>query len=54
MLLETNHIDVLLSFVRSISKLNDPDQLLSYNKVSALVTDNGISLAVDHCSVLRL
>jgi len=33
MLLESNHINILLSFVRSISKSNDPDQLLSHNKV---------------------
>jgi hypothetical protein len=33
MLLESNHLNILLSFVRSISKSNDPDQLLSYNKV---------------------
>ena len=33
MLLESNHINILLSFVRSISKSNDPDQLLSLNKV---------------------
>ncbi len=33
MLLESNHVNILLSFVRSISKSNDPDQLLSLNKV---------------------
>jgi hypothetical protein len=32
MLLESNHINILLSFVRSISRSNDPDQLLSDNK----------------------
>jgi hypothetical protein len=34
MLLESNHINILLSFVRSISRSNDPDQLLSDNKRS--------------------
>jgi hypothetical protein len=33
MLFELNHINVLLSFVRAISKSNDPDQILSLNKV---------------------
>ncbi|CAF1029135.1 unnamed protein product [Rotaria sordida] len=37
MLLEGNHINILLSFVRSISKSNDPDQLLSHNKRSSLL-----------------
>ncbi|CAF4828998.1 unnamed protein product, partial [Rotaria sp. Silwood1] len=37
MFLETNHINILLSFVRSISKSNDPDQLLSHNKRSSLL-----------------
>ncbi|CAF2142912.1 unnamed protein product, partial [Rotaria magnacalcarata] len=32
MLLESSHTNILLSFVRSISKSNDPDQLLSYNQ----------------------
>ncbi len=33
MLLESNHINILLSFVRSISRSNNPDELLIYNKV---------------------
>ncbi|CAF0765748.1 unnamed protein product [Adineta ricciae] len=30
--LEANHLNILLSFIRSISKASDPDQLLEYNK----------------------
>jgi hypothetical protein len=40
MLLESNHINILLSFVRSISKSNDPDQLLSLNKVYENIFSN--------------
>ena len=33
MLFDLNHKNILLSFIRPISKANDPDQLLSHNKV---------------------
>ncbi|UJR22456.1 hypothetical protein I4U23_025514 [Adineta vaga] len=32
MLFESNHLNILLSFVRSLSKSNDPDQLFSTNE----------------------
>ncbi len=51
MLLESNHINILLSFVRSISKSNDPDQLLSLNKVYSPF--NEIYSMFILCSVLR-
>ncbi|CAF1047050.1 unnamed protein product [Rotaria sordida] len=40
MLLESTHINILLSFIRSISKSNDPDQLLSYNKRASILLNS--------------
>ncbi|CAF3557038.1 unnamed protein product [Rotaria sp. Silwood1] len=48
MLLESNHINILLSFVRSISKSNDPDQLLSYNKRASLLLNSLLTQVRDH------
>ncbi|CAF4498382.1 unnamed protein product, partial [Rotaria sp. Silwood2] len=48
MLLESNHINILLSFVRSISKSNDPDQLLSHNKRSSLLLNFLLKQIRDH------
>ncbi|CAF4217174.1 unnamed protein product [Rotaria sp. Silwood2] len=48
MLLESNHINILLSFIRSISKSNDPDQLLSYNKRASILLNLLLKQVRDH------
>lgn len=39
MFFETKHQHILLSFVRSIAKSNDPEQLLAQNKVKLIVCE---------------
>ncbi|CAF3354648.1 unnamed protein product [Rotaria socialis] len=47
MLLEPNHINILLSFVRSIARSNDPYQLLLHNKRSSLLLDSLLKQIID-------
>ncbi|CAF2105312.1 unnamed protein product [Rotaria magnacalcarata] len=47
MFLESNHINILLSFVRSIARSNDPYQLLLHNKRSSLLLDSLLKQIVD-------
>lgn len=54
MLSETNHLNILLSFVRSISKATDPDQLLSDNKVFFLENKKSIRIINILFSVHRI
>ncbi|CAF0893475.1 unnamed protein product [Adineta steineri] len=50
MLLESNHINILLSFVRTISKSNDPDKLLLDNKRCSLLLNSLLKQIQDRSS----